>query len=45
MKYSVLGFGPLEMIEGCLPCTWIAPTGNVLIAIEYLTYMNRGRNF
>jgi hypothetical protein len=21
MKYSVLGFSPLEMIEGCLPCT------------------------
>lgn len=23
MKYSVLGFVPLEMIEGCLPCTCI----------------------
>lgn len=25
MKYSVLGFVALEMIEGCLPCTCIEP--------------------
>lgn len=47
MKYSVLGFVALEMIEGCLPCTCAEPlpTLYLLMTVEELTRANQGVHF